>query len=104
MGMTDHADQPWHDEAASDATLVRASMAGDRSAFAQLVRRHHRRVRGLAILLVPDAHAAEDVIQETFLRAYRGLRDCADPDRFGAWVSGIARNHAREWLRSRRIA
>jgi RNA polymerase sigma factor (sigma-70 family) len=86
-------------ETESDALLVRACLSGRRTAFDALVRRHHRRVFGLALLWTRDAHAAEDITQDAFLLAYSSLGRCAEPERFGAWLAGITRNSAREWLR-----
>jgi RNA polymerase sigma factor (sigma-70 family) len=85
----------------NDALLVRESLRGSQPAFEALVQRHHRRVFGLALLLVRDPHGAEDVTQDVFLRAYRALKTCTEPERFVAWLAGIARNCAREWLRGR---
>lgn len=85
----------------SDALLVRECLRGSRVAFEVLVQRHHRRVFGLAGLLVQDPHGAEDVTQEVFLRAYRSLKTCTEPERLAAWLAGITRNSAREWLRGR---
>jgi RNA polymerase sigma-70 factor (ECF subfamily) len=84
-----------------DLYWVRAALDGDRSAFGALVSRHHRRVLALAALLVKDPDAAEDIAQESFLRAYRGLGTCEHPERFAQWITGIARNCAREWNRNR---
>jgi len=99
--MGEHDLPPRPEETESDALLVRACLSGRRAAFDVLVRRHHRRVFGLAVVLTRDAHAAEDITQDAFLRAYRSLQRCAEPERFGAWLAGIARNSAREWLRRR---
>lgn len=88
--------------AESDALWVRAGIAGDKDAFARLVERYHRKILGLATILTSDTYAAEDIAQETFLRAFRSLKSCAQPHRFEAWLTGIARNAAREWRRSRK--
>jgi len=87
-----------HDD---DASLVQATLQGRRECFERLVERHHRRILGLSTLRLRDPHAAEDVTQETFLRAWRNLAACREPARFAAWLAGIARNCANEWLRKR---
>lgn len=75
----------------SDEALVHAARAGDHEAFAVL----HDRYAGLIAALCRDQerdpHAARDLAQEVFLRAYQKLRDLADPPRFAAWLVGIAR-------------
>lgn len=83
----------------TDGALVRRVMAGDREAYASLVRRHQaglfRYARGLGI--PPDP--AEDLVQDAFIRAYHGLATCADPDRFEVWVFRILRNAALDFLK-----
>jgi len=71
-------------------------------AFYGFVQRHERLVRALARSYVRDADAAEDVVQETFWRAWRSLDGLEDASRAGAWVAGIARHAALDHLRSRR--
>ena len=78
---------------------MRRVLAGDREAYASLVRRHQaglfRYARGLGI--PPDP--AEDLVQDAFIRAYHGLATCADPDRFEVWVFRILRNAALDFLK-----
>jgi RNA polymerase sigma-70 factor (ECF subfamily) len=88
--------------AATDATLVLGVRNGDRSAFAELYDRRARLVRALCYDETRDLHAAADLTQEVFLRAYRNLRRLHEPDRFAAWLVGIARQVCREWRRKRR--
>ncbi len=84
-----------------DAELVARVLAGDdRRAFAELVRRHQSAVRGLLRRLAPaDPALADDLAQETFLRAYRGLAGWRGGARFSTWLYRIAWNawasHAR---------
>ena len=82
--------------------LVRSARDGDRSAFAELVAAHQNAVFALACQHAPDRTEAEDITQETFLRAYRDLRKLRRPERFTAWVYGIALNVARERNRKAR--
>lgn len=76
----------------SDAELVaRVLAANDRAAFAVLVRRHQAKVRALARKLAcGDAALADDVAQEAFLRAYRGLHGYSGGARFSTWLCQIA--------------
>ncbi len=91
-----------HDPPPTDAGLVALSRSGDSEAFGQLYDRYARLVRVIANGQSPDASLAADLVQETFLRAYRRLAELREPERFGAWIAGIARHVARERLRSMR--
>ncbi|MEM6925372.1 MAG: sigma-70 family RNA polymerase sigma factor [Myxococcota bacterium] len=86
----------------SIAPLVAAARRGDRDAFARLVRSHAGAVHEVALQITDDATRAEDVAQEAFLAAWRGLRRLRDPDRFSGWVIGIARNRALDAVRRAR--
>ncbi len=79
----------------SDHALVDAVVAGDKAPFAELVRRYEPVARAAAVAILRDTHLAEDVLQETFLRAYTNLGKLADRSRFGPWVLQIARRQAR---------
>lgn len=85
-----------------DADLVRATLGGDRGAFAGLVRRYERAVRATSLAVLKDSHLAEDSAQETFVRAYSELRRLKDPAAFGGWLLGIGRRTALSHLRMRR--
>lgn len=86
----------------SDHELVEAARAGDAEAFGTLVRRHQKRVFRLAVHLLRDAAEAEDVTQDTFVRAYGAL------DRFDGrsepftWMYRIAVNLSLNAIRSRK--
>jgi len=85
-----------------EATLVRAARNGDRDAFMQLVRLHQAGVRAFAHGLLGDRELAEDIAQEAFLRAWRGLgafRGDAGP---GTWLYAIVRRVALDeaWERA----
>lgn len=86
----------------SDEELIRRCLDGERDAFALLARRHQRRVYALALARVPDFQDAEDVVQETFEKAYANLRALRTPDRFVCWVSRIALRCADDWHRRHR--
>lgn len=80
--------------------LVEKARAGDREAFGELVRLYSPIVTGALLARLGAGDDVDDPVQETFLRALKNLDALRDPDRFGAWVYGIAVNVARE-LRSR---
>ena len=78
---------------ASDAELiVRVLADDDRHAFAEPIRRHQSDVRALLRRLAGDAALADDLAQETFLRAYRSLAQFRGGARFGSWLYRIATN------------
>lgn len=88
-------------EGLTDAALVAASRGGDQQAFAQLVRRHRDRHARFVARMLGDRDAAEDVLQSVFLRAWRHLARCEDPERFGAWLHRIVVNECRTFATRR---
>jgi RNA polymerase sigma-70 factor, ECF subfamily len=87
--------------AATDGTLVQGALNGDGAAFAELYDRHDRLIRAVCFDFTHDVDAATELTQEVFLRALQKLRTLRDPQRFSAWVVGIARQVSREWRRGR---
>ena len=85
-------------EPRADAQLVAAARAGDKAAFAELVRRHRHVAATLAARMLGDDDLARDVVQEATVVALVSLGRLRSPDRFGAWLCGIALNVARRWL------
>jgi RNA polymerase sigma-70 factor (ECF subfamily) len=87
-----------------DAEMIaRVLVADDRAAFGELVRRHQSAVRRyLRHLTRGDAALADDLAQETFLTAWRGLPRFQGQATFSTWLLGIARNQCRNALRRRR--
>ncbi len=73
----------------ADEQLVRATLDGDVSAFGTLVERHWNMVSALALSRTADAAEAEDVAQESFLKAYSQLHRLRQPARFAGWLSKI---------------
>jgi RNA polymerase sigma-70 factor (ECF subfamily) len=74
----------------TDTELVGRARAGDRAAFEELVRRTSRLVYARLYLETGDAHRAEDLLQDTYLLAYRSLSRLDDPARFRSWLLAIA--------------
>ena len=83
----------------TDAELVRQALSGAEQAFSELVRRYKHSVYGVVLSFVRDFDAAEDIAQESFLRAFLHLRALDEPDRFGNWLRIIAANQSRSFLR-----
>ena len=86
----------------TDAQLVAETLAGNREAFGGLYDRYARLVRAVVCGATLDWPMVHDLTQECFLRAVRNLARLREPERFGAWVVGIARQVARERKRSLR--
>jgi len=99
--MTDSTSPPPDDTIAS---LVRAAAGGDRTAFGRLVERYETRVRAVALALGADPAMADDVAQETFLAAHRGLAGIEEPAAFPGWIVRVAHNEAVTILRRRGLA
>jgi RNA polymerase sigma-70 factor, ECF subfamily len=85
----------------SDALAVAKAQAGDQTAFRLLVERHSHDLFRLAYRMTGNEHDAEDLVQETFLRAYRKLGQFQARANFGTWVHRIAANCALDLLRKR---
>ncbi len=92
--------------AADDATLVAQYVAGDDHAFSLLLSRHQSRVFSTLLLIVRDRAVAEDLTQDTFIKAVAVLRAgrYADEGKFGPWVCRIAHNLAIDATRRRKRA
>ena len=86
----------------SDAAAVERTLAGERDAYRVLVGRHSRKVFRLAYRMTGDAHEAEEVVQESFVRAYQKLGQFAGNANFGTWVFRIAANYAIDRMRQRK--
>jgi RNA polymerase sigma-70 factor (ECF subfamily) len=87
----------------SDDAVDRAKR-GDREAFSRLVRAHQRRVYAVAYQIVANHADADDVAQEAFVRAYRGLAAFDGRSDFFTWLYRIVVNTALNHLRSRKRA
>ena len=85
----------------TDAALVGQARAGDSDAFRLLVERHARSLFGLAYRMTGNESDAEDVVQESFLRAYRQLKSFDERASFGTWLYRIAVNCSLDLVRSR---
>ncbi len=83
---------------------VRRVQKGDREAFGSLVESHERRVRSLVFHLVRRRDEVEDITQEIFIKAYRGIRSYNFESSFATWLSRIAVNHCYDYLRKEQKA
>ena len=85
-----------------DAELVRRTIDGDRGAFELLVVRYQRRIAALLSRYRLDAATIEDLTQEAFIKAYRGLAQFRGESSFFTWLARIALNTAKSHLTDRR--
>ena len=86
---------------ASDLAVVERVKAGDHDAFRHLVERHSRSVFRLAYRMTGHEQDAEDVVQETFLRAFRQIRRFEERSSFATWLYRITVNCSHDLLRQR---
>ncbi|MCG9131696.1 sigma-70 family RNA polymerase sigma factor [Candidatus Poribacteria bacterium] len=86
-----------------DAKLIQRVLAGDDTAFSVLVNKYQKPVHALAWRKIGDFHVAEEITQDTFLKAYQRLSTLKEPQRFVSWLYVIATNHCNAWLRKKRL-
>ena len=86
----------------TDAGAVARARAGDSDAFRVLVERHSRSLFRLAFRMTGNQQDAEDVVQESFLRAYKQLAKFDERASFGTWLYRIAANCSLDLVRSRK--
>jgi len=85
----------------SDANLVSRALEGDLTAYATLMARYRRDLGRYAFHMLGDRHDAEEALQDAFVRAFRSLAQCEQPERFAAWLFRILVNRCRS-ARTRR--
>jgi len=89
-------------EAVSDeSSIIRRCLKGDVEAYGRLVDRYSARVINVALMMVGDRHEAEDIAQDAFIRAFRGLAGFKGRARFSSWLHQIALNLCRDHLKKR---
>ena len=90
-------------QAETDEQLVRKSQEDDERAFGELVSRYESKVYSLALKMLRNPEDAEDVLQDTFLRAYRGIKSFKGNSTFSTWIYRITANSALMRLRKRQL-
>ncbi len=88
----------------TDEELVARATAGDLESFNQLVGRWERPIYALAYRTLRREEDARDVVQEAFLRAFRGLQGFKGEAKFSSWLYRITLNLCRDWIRRERRA
>ena len=87
----------------NDTHLIHRSLEGDDNAFSKLVEKYQKQVHALVWKKIGDFHFAEELTQDTFLRAYQQLRTLKKPQLFAGWLYVIASNLCNTWLRNKNI-
>jgi RNA polymerase sigma-70 factor (ECF subfamily) len=95
-------DQPDEQEL-DEPQLIAAVLAGETELFHELIRPHERSVFAMAMALLKDEADAEDAMQETFLKAFRGLASFRGDAKFSTWLISIVLNEARGKLRRKKL-
>ncbi|WP_409343382.1 RNA polymerase sigma factor SigW [Paenibacillus sp. MBLB4367] len=85
-----------------ETRLAKLSRNGDRRAFAELVDMYKDKLYHLAYRMLSQAHEAEDIVQETFLRVYTNLERYDENQKFSTWIYRIATNLCIDRLRKRK--
>ena len=86
-----------------DAKWIERILAGDEEAFTALVKKYEKQIHTFVWKRVRDYHVAEEITQDTFLRAYEKLGTLRDPSRFSGWLYMIATRCFLTWLGEKRI-
>lgn len=86
----------------TDAAVVAQVLAGDRDAFRLLVDRHGRNLFRLAYRMTGNQPDSEEIVQETFLRAYKALENFEMRSNFGTWIYRIAVNRTLDFLSAKK--
>ena len=85
-----------------DTQLIQRVLEGDDTAFSALVRKYQKSVHALAWRKIGDFHIAEDITQDTFLKAYQRLSTLKEPQSFASWLYVITAHHCTAWHRKNR--
>ncbi len=95
--------RPHADALADDDVLVQRAIEGAAWAKGALYKRHGARILGILTRLLSSTADAEDAAQDTFVLAFRDLKQLREPKGFGGWVSGIAVHQAHRRFRKRKL-
>src|SRR5439155_12157833 len=86
----------------TDGQLVTQSLAGNRKAFDELIRRYQRQAVAVSYRLLGNGHDALEVTQDAFLKAFTSLETLQKPEAFGGWLMRIVSNLSLNYRRSRK--
>jgi RNA polymerase sigma-70 factor (ECF subfamily) len=83
----------------ADNELVAAIVAGDQERFGELMGRYESKLVHYVVYLIHDRSAAQDIVQETFIKTYKNLRGFNAKYKFSSWIYRIAHNEAMSYVR-----
>jgi RNA polymerase sigma-70 factor (ECF subfamily) len=86
----------------NEHAIYRAAIQGNREAFEMIIRSSSRNLFAIAYGILQSREEAEDVVQDTLVKAWKSRWRVRDPEKFPAWISTIARHRARDLARRRR--
>lgn len=86
----------------AERIMIASALAGDDEAFEAVIRTYSRRIYVVAYAIVQDQAEAEDIVQDTFLKAHQQRTRLREPEKFPAWLLTVTRNAAKDRLRRRR--
>jgi RNA polymerase sigma-70 factor (ECF subfamily) len=87
---------------ASERDQYQAAIHGDREAFEMIIRTHSRTLFAIAYGILQNREEAEDVVQDSLVKAWKTRWRVREPEKFPAWLATIARHRAHDFLRKRR--
>ena len=87
---------------ASEREQYRAAIHGDRDAFEMIIRTHSRTLFAIAYGILQSREEAEDVVQDSLVKAWKTRWRVRDPEKFPAWLATVARHRAHDVFRKRR--
>ncbi|MCY4403898.1 MAG: RNA polymerase sigma factor [Candidatus Poribacteria bacterium] len=90
-------------ERADDVVLIRKILSGDDAAFSILVEKYQESIHALAWRKIRDYHYAEEIMQDTFLKAYNKLPTLKNPNQFAGWIHVIAKRLCIDWVRRQKL-
>ena len=91
-------------EREDDVQLIHKILSGDDAAFSILVEKYQESIHALAWRKIRDFHYAEEIMQDTFLKAYKKLPTLKNPDQFAGWIHVIAKRLCIDWIRKQKPA
>jgi RNA polymerase sigma factor (sigma-70 family) len=86
----------------SEKELLRVAPRGDTTAFGEVIKRYQYLVYSVALQIARDPMAAQDIAQETFISAFKGLRQLRSKESFASWLRAITRNSALSWQKKQK--
>ena len=87
----------------NDSTIIQQALKGDQEAYSQLLTKYRGAIYSLIHKMIPDKDEAEDLVQETFIKAFAALHSFNEEYAFSTWIFKIASNNCIDFLRKRRL-